>query len=180
MQQFFSSFSKLEAFSHSLNTLSHTCRHCACSDQWISHGFIYRQAGIQVGKRILCAKRYGKLGCGRTFALYLAAFIPERRYSLSAIWAFVLSLIQDFSVAQAYFSAVGHGHFSHRQAYRWLNALYANVGLFRCQLPFASAHSISVVHRSTRLSILLTTLSAWLNYFPDKFDIQIQLTQRFC
>jgi hypothetical protein len=182
MTQFFSSFSKLESFSHSLNTLtsSHTCQHCACSDQWISHGFIYRQSGIQVGKRILCAKRYGKLGCGRTFALYIAAFIPERRYSLSVLWAFACSLIQGSSVAQAYFSAVGHAYFSHRQAYRWLSALYAQVGLFRSQLPFASTYSISVRHRSARLSILLTTLSAWIHYFSDKNNIQIQLNQRFC
>lgn len=182
MQLFFPSFSKLEAFSRSLNTLisSHACRHCTCSDQWVSHGFIYRQSGIQVGKRILCAKRYGKSGCGRTFALYIAAFIPQRRYSLNVLWAFVCSLIQGSNVAQAYFSAVGHAHFNHRQAYRWLSALYAQVGLFRSQLPFRSVNSISVRHRSTRLSILFTTLSAWVNFYPDQFNIQIQLNQRFC
>ena len=184
MRQFFSSLFKLETFSHSLNTsiANQTCQYCACSSQWISHGFIYRQPGIKVGKRILCAKRYGKADCGRTFALYLAAFIPQRRYSLSAIWAFVLSLIQGSKVVQAYFSAVGHSHFTHRQAYRWLNALHANVGLCRSQLPFARPLnlSISVVHRSARLSILLTTLSGWINYFSDKSVIQVQLNQRFC
>jgi hypothetical protein len=54
--------------------------------------------------------------------------------------------------------------------------------LFRSQLPFARPLnlSISVVHRSARLSILLTTLSSWIHYFPDKYHIQIQLNQRFC
>ncbi|MER2491631.1 hypothetical protein [Catenovulum sediminis] len=83
MQRFFSSLFQLDIFTRSLDSLnSHqTCQHCACSNSWVSHGFIYRQSGLKVGKRILCANRYGKSGCGRTLALYLADFIPNRRYS---------------------------------------------------------------------------------------------------
>ncbi|MCU4676866.1 hypothetical protein N7931_14630 [Catenovulum sp. 2E275] len=143
----FSSLFELDFLTQSLDSLNsnQTCQHCACSDSWISHGFIYRQSGLKVGKRILCAKRYGKSGCGRTLALYLADVIPNRRYSFSVIWALVLSLQHGSTVEQAYYLTIGHCHFSHRQAYPWLSALYAQLGFFRSWLAQFNSECLSIV-----------------------------------
>ncbi|WP_143872001.1 DUF1949 domain-containing protein [Catenovulum sediminis] len=138
---------------------------------------------VKVGKRILCANRYGKSGCGRTLALYLSDFIPNRRYSFSVIWAFVLSLLQGATVEQAYYSAIGHCHFSHRQAYRWLSALYAQLGLFRSWLARLNLNLLDTGYlnfRSTRLAVLLSTLASFAQRFTNISSIQAGLNCRFC
>ena len=45
MQLFFSSLSELEHFTHRLKTLpkDNACEHCARNDQWVSHGYVYKQ-----------------------------------------------------------------------------------------------------------------------------------------
>ena len=126
MQRFFSSLCELDQFSFSLDNPKHDnhCQHCARNDQWVSHGYLYKSSGEKIGKRILCAKRYGKLGCGHTRQLYLQQFIPQRRYCLNKLVSFILSLIRGATVEHAYFDAVGHHHGSYRQAWRWLKALW--------------------------------------------------------
>tara|TARA_R110001592_G_C13144876_1_gene747645 strand:- start:227 stop:1258 length:1032 start_codon:yes stop_codon:yes gene_type:complete len=127
MQRFFSSLCELDLFTHSLDSLTFdfSCQHCSRNDQWVSHGYVCKQSGEKVGKRILCARRYGKQGCGRTRQLYLQDIIPQRRYTLSKLLAFIAALIKGLTVEQAYYHAAGHDHGSHRQAWRWLNALWA-------------------------------------------------------
>lgn len=57
------------------------CHHCAKNDQFVSHGFIYKQRSQSlreaVGKRIFCSNRYGRSGCARTFRLYIATELPS-------------------------------------------------------------------------------------------------------
>lgn len=183
MQQFFSSLVELEQFSLSLNShsTSNSCPHCCQNDQWVSHGYLYKQTGEKVGKRILCAKRYGKQGCGRTRQLYLQQVIPGRRYTLSTLLAFVLALIHGATVEQAYFKALGHEYQSPRQAWRWLNALWSQMSVFRGEvvdLPDLSSKSIR--RRSRRLSVLLSTLRDWWHYCSDKWSIQCCCQARFC
>ena len=184
MQRFFSSLFELDVFTQSFDSLNsnQTCQHCACSNSWVSHGFIYRQSGLKVGKRILCANRYGKTGCGRTLALYLADFIPNRRYSFSVIWAFILSLLQGSTVEQAYYLALGHCHFSHKQAYRWLNALYAQLGFFRSWLARFNSNLFDgcYVHfRSARLTVLLPTLATLAHRFVNNNLGKVMMAKKY-
>lgn len=165
MQSFFPSLNTLEQYTSSLNSLAHTttCTHCLKSDQWVSHGYVYqqhsrRQATI-VGKRILCSRRYGKSGCGRSRQLYLQHVLPRRRYSMSTLITFVVLLAKGMSVVQAYRKATARQHCEARHAWRWLRALYAQLGPWRSLLrrrPSATPNNTR--RRSRRLTILLPTL----------------------
>lgn len=183
MQRFFPSLRELDHFTHSLDSLTvdDQCQHCSRTDQWISHGYVCNKSGEKVGKRILCGSRYGKQGCGRTRQLYLQHLIPQRRYTLSKLLTLIVALIKGCTVEQAYYQAIGHDHSAHRQAWRWLNALWARMSRLRAELaspPDSGAPPAQ--YRSRRLSILLSTLSHWLSRFPDKQVIQAHLQERFC
>jgi len=182
MQRFFASLRDMDYFSRSLDCLSkHPCSHCQRNDQWVSHGYVYKQSGEKVGKRILCGKRYGKRGCGHTRQLYLQHIIPQRRYTLSQLLAFVCALIRGLTVERAYVEAVGHTHSSHRQSWRWLSALWARMSCFRNEVPGSSRSDWSSLRcRSRRLSILLSTLKHWLIQVPDKRSVQCCWQRRFC
>lgn len=182
MQRFFSTLSELEFFSLSVNSLlfNQPCPHCQQCDQWYSHGYNYNQAGQVRGKRIICCARFGKRGCGKTIALYLAHVLPQRRYCLKVISTFVQLLLQGHTIERAYHNAVQHDHYSHRQAYRWLDGLYAKLGLFRtqCALPEQSG---SFVHpRSKRLTVLLSTMAGLIERWSDLNQLQVVLNQRLC
>lgn len=182
MQRFYSNITELHFFTLSANSLlfNQPCPHCQCADQWVSHGFSYSQSGKVRGKRIVCSARFGKRGCGRTVALYLASVLPKRRYLLAALCQFILSLLQGNTVEQAYFHAIGHEHNSVRQAYRWLDALYKKLGNYRGKLGMKPSDTCAVQHRSRRLAILLSTLKHTLSRWPDLSLFQIKYNQAFC
>lgn len=183
MQLFYSTLTELNFFTLSVNSLlfNQPCPHCQCSDQWVSHGFNYNQAGQVRGKRIVCCARFGKHGCGRTVALYLASVLPKRRYLLTALFQIISSLLQGYTVEQSYFKAIGHQHHSCRQAYRWLNSLYAKLGDFRvCLSRHVPPVSSIGHHRSSRLSSLLSTLKVMVSHFPDLSVFQQKMNQVFC
>ena len=104
MQLFFYSRDALEHFTSSLDTLppENACQHCSGNNHWVSHGYIRKQSGDIAGKRILCSQRYSKKGCDKTSPLYLQHIAPQRRYTLTELIPFVLSLIKGLTVEQAY------------------------------------------------------------------------------
>lgn len=169
MQMFFSSLTELEHFTHSLATLSpdNACEHCSKNDQWVCHGYVYKQRSIDqrevVGKRLLCAQRYGKNGCGRTRQLYLETLVPRRRYTMSTVLAFIFQLLQGLSVKHAYHAAIGHQRGEPRQAWRWLSALMSQLSRFRLHVSrqATAAHHPSDRH-CRRLAVLLPTLSLYV------------------
>lgn len=182
MQMFFSSLSELDQFTHRLQSLpqDNACRNCYKNDQWVSHGYVYKQRSIQqreiVGKRMLCGQRYGKQGCGRTRQLYVDSTVPNRRYRLSVILAFIAQLVRGGSVAHAYHNAVGHSFCEPRQAWRWLTALERQLGRFRLRISRQRAHDTPVTtFRSRRLTILLSTL----RHFIRGNDVQSTDQQPF-
>jgi hypothetical protein len=130
MLRFFSSLQRIEQHIASLNHHHTTvCPVCHQTQQWVSHGYLYKTSTQQhVGKRILCSRRYGKSGCGHSQSLYLACVIPQRRYPLSVLLAFVWALINGQTVECAYFHAIRHTHSSSRQAWRRLNGLWTSMG----------------------------------------------------
>lgn len=181
MPLFFPSLCEIDRFSFSFDCLSQlTCAHCHRCDQWISHGYLYRLGGVKVGKRLLCAKRYGKSGCGRTRPLYLQHIIPKRRYTLSTLLALIYALLKAQTVEQAYAEAVGHSNYSHRQAWRWLSALWRLMPCFRNEIPKPDYSLLETFpHRSQRLSMLLSTLKLWLSQMSDPLSIQRYWQRRF-
>jgi len=182
MQLFYSTLTELNFFTLSVNSLlfNQPCPHCECSDQWVSHGFSYDHSGQVRGKRIVCCARFGKRGCGRTVALYLASVLPKRRYLLTALFQFISSLLQGDTVEQSYFKAIGHQHHSCRQAYRWLNMLYKKLGDLRYLLGTQNKPDHSIHYRSRRLSTLLPTLKHTINRWPKLQRFQIKFNRAFC
>jgi len=184
MQLFFSTLSELESFTHSLNTLSkeNACQFCQQNDQWVSHGFIYKQLSYRqrniVGKRILCSPHGNHSGCGRTRQLYLDTQIPGRRYSLLTLLAFVLALLHGMTVKAAWYHAIGHDRTEPRQAWRWLTALMNRLGAFRLKLKHRVEASCQL--RTRRLRMLLPTLQALLQSLPDKSTFQSTLQMHLC
>ena len=182
MQRFFSTLSELEFFSLSVNSLlfNQPCPHCQQCNQWCSHGYCYNHAGAIRGKRIICCARFGKRGCGKTIALYLSHVLPQRRYCLKVIACFIQALIQQATVERAYQLAVGHEHYSHRQAYRWLSGLYAKLGLLRTSYPLPKQPDRFIHPQSSRLTVLLSTFARVMSQWPDVSQLQVRLNQRLC
>lgn len=146
----------------------------------MSHGFNYNQAGQVRGKRIICCARFGKRGCGRTILLYLSHVLPKRRYLLTALFQFISSLLQGDTVEHSYFKAIRHQHHSCRQAYRWLNSLYAKLGDFRVCLGQQPPQNMIVLRRTSRLSSLISTLTLMVSQLPDLSVFQQRMNQAFC
>lgn len=55
-----------------------------------------------MGKRIVCCRRFGKDGCGRTLQLYLDHIVPQRHYNLLTLIAFIVGMLKGRSVHHAY------------------------------------------------------------------------------
>lgn len=137
------------------------CQHCATNDQFISHGFVYKQRSQThreaVGKRIFCSNRYGHSGCGRTTRLYIADEIPSLQYGAAELFIFLSSLLAHDTVKAAYQKATGHSET--RNAWRWLNKLSRKLMDYRCFLQTRyEVVSTEFKFRSRRLQILLPTL----------------------
>lgn len=104
MQKFFKDIQAIDHFTRHLaiHCSQLPCQHCAQSDQFVSHGFIYKQrsqaVSEPVGKRIFCSNRYGHTGCGRTFQLYIADEMPSLHYGCTQVFVFISSLFINLSV----------------------------------------------------------------------------------
>jgi hypothetical protein len=187
MRMFFSSLFELEQFTFSLNSQSskQVCQYCSQNSHWVSHGFVYKQQSSRrrfvVGKRILCSKRYGRDGCGRTRQLYLQEVIPRRHYLLPTLLAFIETLLKGNTVKHAWQYTVAKPPREPRQAWRWLNALMRQLGRFRTLLNQPPSLSLTCQrYSSARLTILLPTLAALLQSFEDNNALQCQLKGALC
>lgn len=164
MQKFFDNIASINAFTHSLDYRQDVleCEHCLKSDQFVSHGFIYKQRSSlirePVGKRLLCSNRYGRSGCGRTFQLYIASEFPSLQYGAAVIFVFITALLSQPTIHEAYLKATGQ--LDARHAWRWMNKLMQRLGEYRC---FLKTPAQSLIKRFTsqvrRVQILLPTLA---------------------
>ncbi len=184
MQRFFNDFEAIDVFTLSLEFHQDRleCVHCSKHDQFVSHGIVYKQRSStvrkKVGKRIFCSNRYGRLGCGRTFQLYLSDEVPTFRYNAAHLFVFIASLLARYSVKKAYFAATGKS--TCRNAWRWLNQLVKQVTTFRSFLksrPKIISHSFDdKVHR---FQVLLPTLLQLSQHFKTNLCSNYQKkTQR--
>lgn len=164
MKRFYPDFDAINDFTLSLgfhqNQLE--CTHCAKSDQFVSHGIIYKQRSSsrvqKVGKRILCSKRYGRQGCGRTFQIYIANEIPSLRYGSAHLLVFITALIAKSTIETAYLQATGQSE--SRNAWRWLNKLMVKLSEYRTFLKSRKEGCFNQTHsNSNQLKHLLPTLA---------------------
>jgi hypothetical protein len=155
-------------FDHHQNELQ--CHNCLKNDQFVSHGFVYKQVSstqkIIVGKRIFCANRCGKSGCGATHRLYLSDYLPSLCYTTEQLFTFLSSLI-DLSTIQHAYQAATHTE-NPRNAYRWLHKLGNKLIDFRSRLTRNSERLIALFKtRTHRLRLLLPTLQTLFSALPD-------------
>lgn len=178
MQIFFSSLHALEQYTFSVDNIPQddACQFCAAENQWVSHGYVYKQRSMMkrevVGKRLLCGKRYGKQGCGRTRQIYLHSIIPRRRYNLSVLALFIGLLLQGVGVVKSYQQATNRQCSDHRHAWRWINNLHSRIGWFRSLFAKPLYSLLNIPHRSRRLRILLRTLKDLLSASENLLNFQ--------
>jgi len=172
MQKYFSDIESIDSFSLSLEVHKDAlhCAHCSRNDQFISHGFVYKQRSQtlreKVGKRIFCSNRYGRSGCGRTFRLYIAKALPCLQYDAAHLFVFLVALMAQMTVQQAYEKATGTQE--PRNAWRWLNKLQRKLTDYRCFLQRqAGKWSTQFKSRVRRLQILLPTVKQLFSLLDD-------------
>jgi len=177
MQRFFADLETLHTFTLSLDFYQNelVCQHCAKTDQFVSHGFVYKQRSIEikerVAKRIFCSNRHQRSGCGRTFQLYLADTLPALRYSASQLFVFIRVLLATFNISTAYQTATHQSDTRH--AWRWISKLRLQLSSYRQYLKLPTAPKTPVTSQR-RLHILSSTLSA-LFQLPISSCSQYQL-----
>lgn len=99
------------------------CPHCGKTGYLRRHGFLrgksIREAGlVKRGVRIYCSKRFRLAGCGQTFSIMLAQYIPGHSVDAPSLWGF---LKQCMSAGATALSAREKSvpYFSEQSAYRW-------------------------------------------------------------
>ncbi len=172
MRKYFSDIESIDSFSLSLDVHKDAlqCAHCSRKDQFVSHGFVYKQRSqtlrAKVGKRIFCSNRYGRSGCGRTYRLYIAEALPGLQYGAAHLFVFLLALMSHATVQQAYEKATGTE--DPRNAWRWLNKLQVKLIDYRCFLQRrADALNAQFRSRVRRLQVLLPTVKRLFALFDD-------------
>lgn len=164
------------------------CAHCGKSDQWVSHGYIYKALPHRkkeaVGKRLLCSSRHNKTGCGHTRQLYLANIIPHRRYTLAIVLTFIKALLNGDSIEHAYLQATGSSK-EPRHAWRWIKGFFKVLSKWRSLCPLPDTAQLDTQRekpqRSHALNVLLPTLKQLFNSsrWHPIHTIQVQLQQPF-
>lgn len=163
MQKYFNNIESIDSFTLSLDYHKNKlqCLHCNKSDQFVSHGFIYKQRSIslaeKVGKRVFCSNRYGRSGCGRTFQLYISCEFISFQYGATQLSIFIASLLVNLTVHASYQKATGQSE--SRNAWRWLNKLMVKLTDYRRFLK-ARTQTVSTlfISKARRLQILFPTL----------------------
>ncbi|MES9859003.1 MAG: hypothetical protein ABW166_20735 [Sedimenticola sp.] len=104
MNRYYDDLATLHRFTLSLDCQADPlhCQHCSKSDQWVSHGYVYKKQclgkTLAVGKRLFCSNRSGRSGCGRTLRLYLTTEVATLHYSAIHLAAFVLALLAGTTI----------------------------------------------------------------------------------
>lgn len=186
MKLFFDNIDTLDKFTRELNLHagSLTCQHCYKQDQFVPHGFVYKNQHIEVdekepiGKRVICSNRYGKTGCGHTLRLYLADAVPFLNRSAIHISLFFISLINGLSI-QASYQQTTHSTNDPRNAYRWLAKCKTKLSDYRTILSSrATGFTETFKSRTQRLQLLLPTITRLQETLSDSFVFHFQLTQQ--
>jgi len=180
MRKFYDNYDAINRFTLSLDYHQNQleCSHCLKSDQFVSHGVVYKQRSVtvseKVGKRIFCSNRYGRSGCGRTFQLYLADFIPGLRYGAAELFVFISSLFAKMVLPEAYCKATEQA--DSRNGWRWLTRLMLKLTEYRTFIRTKPTASIHLTGRSRQLKLLLPTLKALTFKLTGSLCLSYQIT----
>ncbi len=182
---FFHNMESLDQFTMELDRHQDSleCRQCSKNNQFVSHGYVYRQLSqntrITVGKRIFCSNRRGRTGCGSTIRLYLATVIPTLRYDTSHLMTFLNVLLGGASIQQSYQAATQSNE--PRNAYRWLGKLHNQIINYRGFLKIRTQEIVySFKSRTRRLQILLPTIQRLFVITPSNVCRTYQLDRQIC
>lgn len=88
-----------------------SCLHCNRCGCLILNGRLYGYSDsdnqrIKRGHRIFCSNRNNKTGCGKTFCVLSAGFLPGHVITADSLWRFFKAVKKGFCLARA-FSAAG-------------------------------------------------------------------------
>lgn len=178
MKRYFNDLETLNRFTLSLDCQagSMCCQHCSKTDQFVSHGFVYKKhyhgKTRTVGKRLFCSNRSGHSGCGRTVRLYLVTEITRLHYTAAHITAFILALLVGHSTQQAYWAATQT--IEPRHAYRWLNKLQRKLVDYRALIHNRLTPACRFTSTSKQRCIVLSTLQRLFSQFGKLACIQYQ------
>lgn len=162
-------FASLQTMEQHTMALGHErCNHCNRSHQLISHGFIYKKQALAepkhaVGKRVFCSNRGPRTGCGRTMQLYLDSAVRYLHYWGRCVVSFVLALMTNVTIQQAYQHATGTAE--PRHAYRWLQKLASQLSAYRSLLHQPQWQQVDAVPRHPGRGVLAATFTALLHQF---------------
>jgi hypothetical protein len=144
------------------------CHHCNQSHQLISHGCVYKKQSMaepkqKVGKRVFCSNRGAHTGCGRTMQLYLDSTVRYLHYWGRCVVSFVLALMMNMTIQQAYQHATGTAE--PRHAYRWLQKLSSQLSAYRSLLHQPILQPVDAATCHPRRGVLAATFTALLHQF---------------
>lgn len=127
------------------------CPHCGAVGFLICHGFLngYGQKGhekVVRGGRFFCSNRYRRKGCGRTFSVLLAEFMPGRMVPASTLWKFLRG-IQRGQTRHAAWYKVG-SPFSMETGYRLWKEVKRQQSRIRVRLARAKVSAEIGLHRA--------------------------------
>lgn len=179
-------YANLQAMEQQTRALGNEqCHHCNRSHQLISHGFVYKKQSMAepkqaAGKRVFCSNRGAHTGCGRTMQLYLDSTVRYLHYWGRCVVSFVLALMTNVTIQQAYQHATGTAE--PRHAYRWLAKLFSQLSAYRCLLHQPTLQHAKTASRYPRRDLLCTTFTALLRQLgqPLCSCYQQQLQRSLC
>lgn len=98
------------------------CPRCGKTGYLRRHGWLYGNdtqgcSRVKRGMRVYCSKRFRLKGCGRTFSIILAKYIPRHSVQSKPLWCFLQKCMSVGSVLHGRVGTVSD--FSEQSAYRW-------------------------------------------------------------
>lgn len=115
------------------------CPHCGQYGTLNNHGFLKTKTDIVRALRLWCCpRRKGRPGCGRTFSIWLAAFIPGFSVCAIILAKFFTAWHRLGGNVLAAWQSARTG-FSTDSAYRWVKRFTRNQGEIRTRLCRARA-----------------------------------------
>ena len=182
-------YTNLDAISQTTMQLDQVlCLHCGKAGQLVSHGFVYKKQAVAtepmaIGKRVLCAQRHQRSGCGRTVQLMLATMLRYLHVAGSVVVTFMSHLTQGLSIAKAYQQSTGT--LDSRHAYRWLEKLLACLSHYRTLVPhaqhvrdFVAADPAPSGALPTRRHLLVSTFALLMLHFGVPLCAAYQLASQ--
>lgn len=177
MRKFFHSIGEIGRFIGNLRALKQSCPHCNAKETLCSHGFIHKLGHFSsknlIGKRIYCSNRHQKNGCGRTFQLYLADFIPHLHFSVVDFETEIKRYLH-FNIPEnekEYPSRRCHL----RTRFRWLKKLNNRIPVMREALIKSNPLSLNLPDNASQSALTFTLLTLFSSAIKNLRQFQLNL-----